>query len=112
MLSQLRRFLLDTPLTLIHLVGGTGAAVLAFLLTLNGHGIWVAFPVMFAALMPDSLYSVSMIQEWRDDRLPLAMLLLKLKQAWALMACVCVAVLFTAWLGTQWAIVNAAFTVN
>lgn len=63
MIRKAKRLILDTPLTLIHMVGGLGAAVLAFILTLNGHGLWVVYPIMFTCLLPDSLYGAYLILE-------------------------------------------------
>jgi len=106
-LSQVRRFFLDAPLALIHLVGGIGASVLAFMLTFNGYGTWIAYPIMFVCLMPDSLYSVSLFFEYRRGHSDTKELFSILKFLWLMMACACVAILFAAWLGMRWGMLNA-----
>ncbi len=109
MLQKIRA-LLNAPLSLIHLVGGIGASAFAFWLTSQGHPLWVAFPVMFAALLPESLYSASLVMEWRKQGLSSTALAAKLVSTWTLMAGVCVAVLFAAWLGLKIAVLNAALS--
>jgi|GEM_PF-4293537 len=112
MFSQFRRLFIDKPLTLIHLLGGAGAATLAFLLTFNGYNTRIALPIMLICLLPDSLYTLSLIKDWRKNRLSGANLAAQLKSLWFMMGCACVLICFAAWMGSQWAILNSAFGTN
>lgn len=108
MIAYIRRYAVSTPLTLIHLVGGAGAAVLAFMLTFQGYGVWVATPILCVSLLPDTLYSLSLIRDWRRQYLATNDLIGRLKSLWLMMVCVCIAIFFGAWMGVQWATLNAA----
>jgi len=112
MSSQFRRLLIEKPLAFIHFLGGAGAATLAFLLTFNGHSPGIALPILIVCLIPDTLYSVSRIMEFYKSRITSAELFNTLKVIWFMMACAAVLIYFAAWMGSKWAILNAAFGAN